>query len=115
MAWHVKPGDLQGHVFTDMNVGWLPGEHRCRIDVNDKAEQRASLVEILDATGAEQLLDMKVMCNKDSDTYIYEPARILLQKTPTKLRLAAKVKMVVKYDANRNPKIAKIEALNGDK
>ena len=117
-AWHVCPDGVRGHVFTAVNIRWLPTKHRFREGppyVDREREHKASLVDVLRAIGSADLLGMEETYDQKSEThtYIYRPTGLLREKTPVELRSSKKTKVVVKYtpDPENEPYIAQISAV----
>lgn len=116
-AWHVAPdtGDRTGHVFTLRDIAWSTSTctfRRGPVRIDDEAERKADLADLLLAIGAEPLLGVKTIHSADGNTIaIYRPAGILRGKTPRKMRSAHFVKAVIEVTSDwRKPsRIASIE------
>lgn len=103
-AWHEQPSDglACGHVYTARNIAWLPRERRFRrgpVYVDDAAEAKASLTDVLLATGADCLLGTQSAHHEKTDTttVVYSPRGLLWSKTPPELRSASRIRAVIRY------------------
>ncbi len=117
LAWHVSPDLLRGHAYTAVNVGWDSAKRRFRtgpVFVDDEAERKADLTDVLTAIGSDELLGVdKVDCNASrTTTYVHRPQGLLWSKTPPELRPAERVRVVIKFsdDYDQPPRIISIGA-----
>lgn len=116
MRWHID-GNFPGHVFTAIDYKWIPSKqafHIGHVHVDNEAEAKASLIDLLSAIGSDFYLPVAYSTDEKSNarTYYYRPVGILRAKTPATLRKAAKVKVTVKLEGeNRNPHIIDMGAV----
>ena len=108
-AWHVGPdiGSEMGHVLTKRDITWSANKHRffrSLVRIDDEAERKADLADLLLAIGAEEFLGVKTMHTADGSTIaIYRPVGILGEKTPKALRSARWVKAVITRPPDGQP------------